>query len=44
MIENVEQGLEHANRALDWIGCQQKDLEQKRIDYSILRAKFLTKR
>lgn len=42
MIENKEQRLAHIEKALIWIAKQQEILEQKRIDYTVLRAKLLT--
>lgn len=42
MIENKEQRLVHIERALIWITKQQEILEQKRINYTVLRAKLLT--
>ena len=44
MVENTKQRLIHAEKTLDWIAKQQKILEQKRIDYTILRAGLLTQR
>jgi hypothetical protein len=44
MIEDTKQRLVHIERALIWITKQQEILEQKRIDYTILRAKLLTRR
>ena len=44
MVENTKQRLIHAEKALNWIAKQQKVLEQKRIDYTILRARLLTHR
>jgi hypothetical protein len=40
MSENKEQRLAHIEKALIWIAKEQ--LEQKRIDYHVLRAKLLT--
>lgn len=42
MMENKTQRLAHVEKVLSLIKKEQKLLEQKRINYSILRAKLLT--